>query len=168
MSIKASVDVPIDLFGGLVLDMNPADLPPGVSPDCQDLIFSETGPRTRPGLQNVFPPIAGNPTVNYLKTFVTGLRALRTLVADSLGNLWKEVVTGTLTLVSGALTPSILSRPNSVTLFTREYIAFGNGKYGLDIPRQYDDTNFDRVSQVGPGAPPVAADSASAGNISVG
>jgi hypothetical protein len=31
-------------------------------------------------------------------------------------------------------------------------MALSNGQFGQDLPRQYDGTNFDRVSQVGPGA----------------
>ncbi len=37
MSIIGSVDAPIEIFGGLVSDMSPADLPHGVSPDCQEI-----------------------------------------------------------------------------------------------------------------------------------
>lgn len=40
------------------------------------------------------------------------------------------------------------SRVKSVTAFNREYMAVSG-----DIPRQYDGTNLDRVSQEGPGAP---------------
>ena len=36
------------------------------------------------------------------------------------------------------------------------------------LPRQFDDTFFDRVSQVGPGEGPALADSALTGNISPG
>ena len=68
MSIAGSFDAPIEIFGGLVTDMSPADLPHGVSPDCQDVIFSNGGVATRPGLQSLFGPLAGNPTVNYVKT----------------------------------------------------------------------------------------------------
>src|SRR4029077_7683271 len=46
----------------------------------------------------------------------------------------------------------------SFTLFGREYLALSDGKFGIDIPRQYDGTFFDRVSQVGPGAPPRIGD----------
>src|SRR4029077_3906988 len=42
-------------------------------------------------------------------------------------------------------------------------LAFSDGKTGNDLPRQYDDTNFDRVSQSGPGAGPTVVDE----NVSV-
>src|SRR5437016_3384966 len=44
------------------------------------------------------------------------------------------------------------------TLFGREYLAISDGKTGNDLPRQFDDTNFDRVSQSGPGAGPTVID----------
>ena len=37
-------------------------------------------------------------------------------------------------------------------------MAFSDGLVGQDLPRQYDDTNFDRVSQVGPAEGPAVAD----------
>lgn len=45
----------------------------------------------------------------------------------------------------------------SVTLDNREYMAFSDLLKGTDIPRTYDPTHFDRLSQVGPGAPPTAS-----------
>ena len=47
-------------------------------------------------------------------------------------------------------------------------MAFGDGIIGQDLPRQYDDLNFDRVSQIGPAEGPAAADSTTAGSISPG
>jgi hypothetical protein len=40
MATIGSLDAPIEIFGGLVSDMAPADLPHGVSPDCQDVVLS--------------------------------------------------------------------------------------------------------------------------------
>ena len=67
MSIAGTIDAPLDLFGGLVTDLAAPDLPQGVSPDCQDVAFLQGAVKTRPGLLSVYAPIAGNPTVNYLK-----------------------------------------------------------------------------------------------------
>ena len=67
MTTAGSFDAPIEIFSGLVTDMAPAELPQGVSPDCQDVVFSNGGVATRPGLQTLFGPLAGNPTINYLK-----------------------------------------------------------------------------------------------------
>jgi len=156
MTTAGSFDAPIEIFGGLVTDMSPADLPHGVSPDCQDVIFSNGGVLTRPGLQALFGPLAGNPTVNYIKTYETLNATLRTMLLDSNGNLYKETTPGTLASVASGLTPNALG--NSTTIFGREYLAISDGKTGSDLPRQYDDTNFDRVSQSGPGAGPTVVD----------
>src|SRR5260370_5816300 len=149
-------DAPIEIFGGLVTDMSRADLPHGVSPDCQDVIFSNGGVATRPGLQALFGPLAGNPTVNYIKTYETLNATLRTMVLDSNGVLYKESVPGTLASVATGL--AVNAYANSTTLFGREYLAISDGKTGNDLPRQYDDTNFDRVSQSGPAAGPTVID----------
>nr|MDP9147873.1 hypothetical protein [Acidobacteriota bacterium] len=149
------------IFGGLVTDMSPADLPHGVSPDCQDVIFSNGGVATRPGLQALFGPLAGNPTINYLKTYETLNATLRAMLLDSNGVLYKETSPGVLGNVASGLAANAYA--NSTTLFGREYLAISDGRTGTDLPRQYDDTNFDRVSQGGPGAGPAVVDE----NISV-
>src|ERR1041385_2765430 len=59
MTTAGSFDAPIEIFSGLVTDMAPADLPHGVSPDCQDVVFSSGGVATRPGLQTLFGALAG-------------------------------------------------------------------------------------------------------------
>jgi hypothetical protein len=156
MTTAGSFDAPIEIFGGLVTDMSPADLPHGVSPDCQDVVFSNGNVLTRPGLQALFGPLAGNPTINYIKTYETLNATLRTMVLDSNGNLYKETTPGTLATVATDLAPN--SYANSTTIFGREYIAISDGKVGDDLPRQYDDTNFDRVSQIGPAAGPTVID----------
>jgi hypothetical protein len=154
MSTVGSFDAPIEIFSGLVTDMAPADLPHGVSPDCQDVVFSSGGVATRPGLQVLFGPLAGNPTIKYLKTYETPSAAIRAMALDANGVLYKEATPGTLSVVANGLAPNAYA--NSTTLFGREYLAFSDGKSGIDLPRQYDDTNLDRVSQGGPGAGPTA------------
>src|SRR5215469_16069613 len=156
MTTAGSSDAPIEIFGGLVTDMSPADLPHGVSPDCQDVIFSNGNVATRPGLQALFGPLAGNPTINYVKTYETLNATLRTLVLDSNGVLYKETAPGTLASIATGLAANAYA--NSATLFGREYLAISDGKTGNDLPRQYDDANFDRVSQSGPGAAPTVVD----------
>src|SRR3989442_3678079 len=156
MTTAGSFDAPIEIFGGLVTDMSPADLPHGVSPGCQDVIFSNGGVATRPGMQALFGPLAGNPTVNYVKTYETLNATLHTMALDANGVLYKETTPGTLASIASGLAASAYA--NSTTLFGREYLAISDGKTGNDLPRQYDDTNFDRVSQSGPGAGPTVID----------
>jgi hypothetical protein len=156
MTTAGSLDAPVEIFGGLVTDMSPADLPHGVSPDCQDVVFGNGGVLTRPGLQALFGSLAGNPTINYIKTYETLNATIRTMVLDSNGVLYKETTPGTLASIAAGLSPN--SYANSTTIFGREYLAISDGKTGNDLPRQYDDTNFDRVSQSGPGAGPTVID----------
>src|SRR5271170_7782346 len=156
MTTAGSLDAPIEIFGGLITDMSPADLPHGVSPDCQDVVFSNSGVETRPGLQAIFGPFTGNPTINYLKTYETLNATLRTMALDADGILYKETTPGTLSSIATGL--AVNSYANSTTLFGREYLAISDGRTGNDLPRQYDDTNFDRVSQGGPGAGPTVVD----------
>src|SRR6202048_2073327 len=156
MTTTGSFDAPIEIFGGLVTDMSPADLPHGVSPDCQDVVYSNGGVATRPGLQALFGPLAGNPTLHYVQKYETLNAPRRTLLLDSNGILYKETTPGTLASVASGLVPN--SYANSTTLFGREYLAISDGRTGNDLPRQFDDTNFDRVSQSGPGAGPTVVD----------
>src|SRR5229473_3063135 len=163
MSIAGTIDAPLDLFGGLVTDMAAADLPEGVSPDCQDVAFVQGAVKTRPGIVSVFAPIAGNPTVNYLKTYTQPNLARTLLALDSTGTLWGENTPGVLSQIATGMVRN--SAASSTSLFGREYLTLHDGQFGIDVPRQYDGTNFDRVSQVGPGAG-VAAISDVVANIS--
>src|ERR1700757_654694 len=124
MTTAGSFDAPIEIFSGLVTDMAPADLPHGVSPDCQDVVFSSGNVLTRPGLQALFGPLAGNPTINYLKTYETLNATLRTMVLDSNGVLYKETTPGTLSSIASSLAPN--SYGASTTLFGREYLALSD------------------------------------------
>jgi hypothetical protein len=169
MSVAGYIDAPLDEFGGLVTDMPASDLPLGVSPDCADVAFLPGAVRTRPGLLSFFTPIVDpggvNPTVNYLRTFITPAEQLILLALDSAGFLWAELTAGTLTQIASGLAQNALAK--SCTEFGREYIAISDGKSGLDLPRQYDATNFDRVSQVGPGAGPSIAEAAAPASIAI-
>jgi hypothetical protein len=164
MTVLGTMDAPLDQFGGLVTDMAPADLPAGVSPDCADVAFLPGAVKTRPGLLSVFTAIGGNPTINYLKTFAEQNLTKVLLALDSSGNLWGEFTQGTLTQINTGNGSFITagSRGKSATLFGREYLALSDGKFGLDIPRQYDGNFFDRVSQCGVGAGPFSVFDAAA------
>ncbi len=100
--------------------------------------------KTRPGLVSVFSAIAGNPTVNYLKTYTQPNLAQTLLALDSTGTLWGENSPGVLSQIATGLAPNTAA--NSASLFGREYLALHDGQFGVDLPRQYDGTNFDRWS----------------------
>ena len=167
MSIETFSAIPLNTFGTWVTLLDPSDVPAGMSPSLADVAFFPGGVQTRPGLVSQYSPLAGVPLINGLKTYITTNLVQRLLVLDSLGNLYEEVVTGTLSLMAAsAVKPGLFLA--STTLFGREYMAFGDGLIGQDLPRQYDDTNFDRVSQIGPAEGPSVADSTSVGSISPG
>jgi hypothetical protein len=165
MSIETFTPLPLTTFGTWVTLLDPSNVPPGMSPDLADVEFFPGGVRTRPGLASQFPHLSGTPQINGLKTYGTTNLVQRLLVLDSIGNLYKEFSPGSLGVIGGVL-PNLYFA--STTHFGREYMAFSDGLVGQDIPRQFDDTFFDRVSQAGPGAGPGVADSVSSGSISPG
>jgi hypothetical protein len=167
MSIETFAPLPLNIFSTWVTLLDPSDVPIGMSPNLADVDFFPGGIRTRPGLVSQFSILAGAPQVNGLKTYITTNLVQRLLVLDSTGTLYKEVSPGVLSImVPGAVKPSLYLA--STTLFGREYLAFGDGLVGQDLPRQYDDTNYDRVSQIGPAEGPAVADATAVGSISPG
>ncbi|MBZ5501044.1 MAG: hypothetical protein LAN59_02235 [Acidobacteriia bacterium] len=167
MSLETFSPLPLNTFGTWVTLLDPSDVPPGMSPNLGDVDFFPGGVRTRPGLVSQFAPLGGFPQVNGLKTYVTTNLVQRLLVLDSTGTLYKETSPGTLALVAGSvIRPSLYLA--SATHFGREYMAFGDAGFGQDLPRQFDDSYFDRVSQIGPAEGPAAADAATSGSISPG
>ena len=154
--------IAISVFGGLVTEEAPPDLPEGVSPDCQDNIFQPGNVSSREALEKVFaqefPVIAPAtliPSVVYGKSYAGPTGAIANLYLDSNGILWLENLSspGFYTQLS-----TLLGQwAKSCTAFGREYIAASDGLHGTDIPLQWDGTNLDRVTQDGPGAPPNVA-----------
>ena len=167
MSVESFSPLPLNVFGGWIALLDPSDVPPGMSPNLGDVDFFPGGVRTRPGLAPQFPVLGGAPQINGLKTYVTANLVQRLLALDSNGNLYKESSPGALSLITpGGVAPNLYLA--STTLFGREYMAFADGVTGQDMPRQFDDTYFDRVSQCGPAEGPSVADASSAGGISPG
>lgn len=169
MSTAGTVDLPLDKFSGYVPEIAPSDLPSGASPKCQDTVFPLGAWRTRPGLgAGVFAALAGNPSINYQKTFIDQSQNKRFLFLDSGGAINQEFPEGNLSLGINSMSTLGSPRAKSATAYGKEYIAFSDGQFGVADPAQYDGTNYDRVSQVGPGAPPTVVDSGAAGNIVAG
>lgn len=158
---QGGVELPLDVFGGLVTEVTPTDLQRGSSPDLQDVAFSPGSVFTRAGLQRAsgdpFPaggPFGKVPGVNYGKSYVDKKKTIRNLYLDTNGGLWLQPSVGSNTKLTDT-TP--FSRAKSTTAFGREFIAISDGYIGTDIPLQYDGTNLDRVTQDGPGAPPAVS-----------
>lgn len=98
------------------------------------------------------PPLSN---FTYVKSFESADGGLRTLALDAAGDWWVEDVTnnpGVLTSLLEGITPG--SYANSVTAEDREYTCFSDLNTGSDIPRQYTGEWIDKITQVGPGAPP--------------
>jgi hypothetical protein len=157
-------DVALSVFGGLVTEMAAPDLPEGVSPACQDVAFVPGSAFSRPGLAKYFAtalsaggPLDLVPTVTYGKTFITPLGVIYNLWLDSNGLLYYENVSTAPGVVNVLAAVQPGSYAKSVTAFGREYIAISDTQHGSDVPLQWDGTNLDRVTQDGPGAPPVVA-----------
>lgn len=154
-NIADATEIALNVFGGLVSEPPASNCPEGSSPDNQDCQFWPGAVGSRAGLQKVFTSALGDVTVTYAKSYVDPLGIIRNLYLDSDGNLWVENVTassGTVTLLMET-TPG--SYAKSITAFGREYIAISDKLHGADIPLQYDGTNLDRVTQDGPGSPPL-------------
>ncbi|MGB6874962.1 MAG: hypothetical protein WBD87_02910 [Candidatus Acidiferrales bacterium] len=166
MSVETFSPLQLTTFSSWMTLVDPSAVPPGMSPDARDVEFFPGGVRTRPGLLSMYPALGGLPSINGLKTYITTNLVQRLLVLDSLGNLFKETSPGVLSVVTSIVTPGLFLA--STTQFGREYMAFSDSMLGQDLPRQYDDTYFDRVSQIGPAEGPSVADATDVGSISPG
>jgi hypothetical protein len=152
------VDVTLSLFGGTDTEISPADLPEGLSPDNQDMIFLPGGANDRPGLHKLFNPSFGAVAVVYHKSYVQPNGDPLTLILTSDGVLRVEDVGN-----SPGVPTQIAQLPSgmyahSVSDFGREYIASSDLLHGQAVPLQYDGTNLDRVTMDGPGTAPIVAD----------
>lgn len=168
MSVIEGTEIPIEIFNGLVTNIDPRSLPPGVSPDCADNAFKPGTPgtvQTRPGLTTIFDSgFSGGYT--YMATYIDQDQNNRNLYLASNGIFYEEFPMGTFTQ-HGAYTAGAFAK--SDTAFGSEFIAFSDGKFGLQNPRRYiglgSSVTADRVSQIGPAVAPTASDFISAFNI---
>jgi hypothetical protein len=111
---------------------------------------------TPPGLENF----------DYVKTFAMQNFSLFTLALDNTGVLWQEDVIndpGVLAPIYTAIEPNTFAE--SVTYDDREWIALSDRLEATDMPRQYNGQWVDRVSQVGPGAPPTCSATSQTYNV---
>ena len=145
-------------FGGLFTDADPRSLPPGGSPLCYDCDFQVAGIVQRPGLTKQMttfsPAIAAGASFQFLDSFdlLGGVRA--TILQDTSGNIWEELLSNELTATS--IYSGILNSARALgeKVNQRAYLPLSNLVSGTDQPRQWDGTHLDRISQVGPGQAP--------------
>lgn len=152
-------DISLSLFSSLVTETAPTDLPEGCSPDNQDVEFSPGSVKSRGCLHKLFAAGFGaGVCTNHMAPYLPLTGNPRNLFVDSLGVVHVEDVVKARgqTTVIGQVAAGSLAK--SVTHEGKHYFAFHDGLHPLDIPRQFDGTFFDRVSQDGPGAPPTVAE----------
>jgi hypothetical protein len=166
-NVQQSVEIPVglSLFGSLDTELSPTDIPEGVSPDNQDVVYLPGSVASRPCLNKIYPSL-GTVTIQYFKSYTRNDGTIYNLILDSTGKLWVENVTtnpGVLALLDRVAPGSFA---DSIKAFNREWIVFHNGINGTDNPRQFDGTFLDPVSQDGPGAGCLAADHQDPSDIS--
>ena len=133
---------------GLNTDVEPADLPEGLSPDTQDVSFVPGKSGTRPAADKVLDsPIAAGVGVTYIKSFVqpNGDPLNLELTSDGKMNMQDVFNSPQTTTNPFNVVPGIYA--SSVTAFNREYFAFHDGLIAKDIPRSFDGQNWYRLTQ---------------------
>lgn len=163
MPYPDSVDVGVGVLGGYCSSMPPEAQPNGASPECYDMHFVQGGVRTRPALKVAIKnPTLANPWSGLAQYFNKSQQA-ELMLYDQQGNLFAEFGNGIASPIATNGTPGTTF--DTTDIFGRLYMAFGQSVGtsllanqslygGVDIPRQWDGVNYDRVSQVGPGAAP--------------
>lgn len=168
MGINASgaFNSPLSLWSSLYLDMNPIDLPEGLSPANEDMWFIPGSVQTRPALSRFLDtPLAGNPTIMSVADFPLPSGDFAAVFVDSLGNLSQKLAsTGAVSQI-GDFSPGIQFKAENA--FDKQWYAgfcqelaedFSASPFvGVDIPRYYDGQNLWRVTQDAPGSPPLVA-----------
>lgn len=156
----------LSLFSSLYQDMNPTDLPEGLSPDNRNVWFLPGSVSTRPAFNKVFssPPSFTNRIMS-IADFPTPSGDFLTVFLDSAGNLnQSDVDTGTNATIDIVTAGTQFK---AVTAFDKQWVAFfgqqasslfsENPFVGVDVPRYYDGQNVSRVTQDAPGASPLFA-----------
>lgn len=155
----SSVDVPLSLFSGLNTELSPPDQPEGASPANNDVAFTPGAVSTRPGVNHIFSvPVSSLGPFTYEKSYVQPSGDIKNLyLTKGDGILWVEDVTNTPGVATVLFQTAGATYASSCTASGREYIALSDGQVGVDYPIQYDGTNLWRVTNDGPGAPPVVS-----------
>jgi hypothetical protein len=168
---QTTANVSIVLFGGLVSDPDPTDLPQGVSPDNSDVAYTQGSVGTRPGLARLFDTTLPVPMV-FAETYnLPNGTTPTTLMVGTDGNLYQQpnVASSTISLISaGASTfvpPGSLMKSSATG--TREYLTSFNttDPGGASAPAVWDGTNLNRFTQDGPGNPIVVSEQSA--NVSI-
>lgn len=157
---KDSFSSALTLFSSLYEDMNPSNLPEGLSPANQDMSFLPGSVGTRAALHKLFPaPDPNTPTILSLDDFPTPNGDFFLTELDSLGFLrWKGVSGAS---ASALVTPAVQFKAE--TAFDKQFFGFFNADLaaafsldsfvGVDVPRYYDGNAAGTVFRVTSDAP---------------
>lgn len=153
----------LDKFAGLCTLLDPTNVPSFMSPACQDVQYFPSMVQTRQGLRKIFDAgDLGSTNLNGIKMFVDPQTNKRVMLFTSDGKLWQDFPAGTLTQVIDAAADyaGLAGKTlyNSATSFGREYMAFSDGKFGINVQQAWNGQFADQVSQDGPGEAPIASD----------
>lgn len=146
INVRGITEVGLDVFGGNNLDMQPTDLPQGLSPDNSDVAFLPGSVFTRPSLSRLISDGTTSQCV-YATTFLKPDGTVSQLTFNADGKMYADGVQFGQTKAG--------NRFHCRNAFNRMFIAISDGLHGTDVPLQYTPEGWlDRVSQDGPGAPP--------------
>jgi hypothetical protein len=147
------------LFGGLNTELEPPDLPEGLSPDNQDIAYIPGEGGTRPGLAGTVPFPFGSVGNMFETSFILPNGDPINLYLTSDGIFRYQDVNNSPTVYTQLFTTLPNLYASSVTAFNRQYIAFSDGLTGQDIPRRINsDLTWQRFTQDGPAQSPTVAD----------
>ena len=139
-------EISLTVFSGENLELEPTDLPQGLSPACPNVAFLPGQAFTRPPLQ-VLSTLGTSAEIIYNASFVKRDGTVSQLVFDSLGGIYADGVQIGQTQAG--------NRFHACNAFGKMYVAISDGLHGADVPLQYTAEGYlDRVSQDGPGAGP--------------
>lgn len=143
------VEAPLTVFAGINLELDPTDLPQGLSPDVFDCAFVPGSVFTRPPLQRAS-TLGTTAQIIYAFSYRKPNGTVVQIQCDSQGAIYADGKQIGQTAAG--------NRFYALNAFGRAYIAISDGLHGQDIPLQLDaNGNLDRVTQDGPGAPPAVA-----------
>src|SRR5271167_2348211 len=94
-NVAGAIDVPCSLFAGLNTELSPSDIPEGVSPANNDVVFVPGSVRTRPAAQRLLTYPLGDTSIVYHKTYIQPNGDPLTLFLASDGGLYVEDVGST-------------------------------------------------------------------------
>lgn len=161
---RGTFSLDLSLFGSRITDIQPTDLPAGVSPDNENCWFQPGMVATRPRFQRLLQtPIAGNPSILSATEYQAISGALPTVFLDSNGSLWiNDPVNPTVTTEIATTIPGLRAKfSNSFgKLFAALYsptltAAFAASPFvGGHVPVYYNGQQLNRVTTDAPGATP--------------